>query len=222
MQAVGGGRFSSLGNGDMGSTQNHIEKGRTPDDQGKTSSVVGASISQTSLNAGANSMSDQPDSNAGNEASVVRITLPKDGQYRVVVVGSSAMEERPEIAEIWGRRLAYSVYLQVGLSKNWILQYSLPRDEEAVAGGNAGHLEAPWPYEIVRSNLANPQEEAIMVHGFVTTEGHLDQLAIVFPPQLAQASILLSALKQWQFRPAFQNGRQARVEVLLIIPAEEE
>jgi hypothetical protein len=45
---------------------------------------------------------------------------------------------------------------------------------------------------------------------------------VVFPPQLGQAQFLLDALKQWQFRPATQNGQAARVEVELIIPVEQE
>jgi hypothetical protein len=39
---------------------------------------------------------------------------------------------------------------------------------------------------------------------------------------LAEASFLLHALQQWQFRPATQNGQPTPVEVLLIIPSETE
>ena len=50
--------------------------------------------------------------------------------------------------------MAYTAYLHVGLSKSWIMQYSLPANAEAAAGGTTSRLEAPWPYNIVRPNLA--------------------------------------------------------------------
>jgi hypothetical protein len=56
---------------------------------------------------------------------------------------------------IWNDSVAYTVYLHVGLAKSWILQYSLPRSgTEAAQAGNITRLEAPWPYNIVRPNLA--------------------------------------------------------------------
>jgi hypothetical protein len=61
-----------------------------------------------------------------------------------------------------------------------------------------------------------------MVHGFVNTAGRFEQLAVIFPTELAEAKFLLRALQQWQFRPAMQNGQASQVEVLIIIPAETE
>jgi hypothetical protein len=88
--------------------------------------------------------------------------------------------------------------------------------------GNVDHLEAPWPYNIVRPNLgADPGDaNTIMVHGFVNQAGHFESLNIVFPPQCPDAQFVLKSLQNWQFRPATQNGQIARVEVLLIIPEE--
>jgi hypothetical protein len=133
-------------------------------------------------------------------------------------------EEYPETAGLWNSRLAYTVYLHVGLAKNWILQYSLPRSDDAAAAGNIARIGAPWPYHIVRPNLS-PDEinaDALMVHGFLNEAGRFEALAVVFPPKFAQAQFVLDSLKQWQFRPATQNGRDTRVEVLLIIPEETE
>jgi hypothetical protein len=59
-----------------------------------------------------------------------------------------------------------------------------------------------------------------MVHGFVNQAGRFESLSVLFPPQFAQAQFVLDALAQWQFRPAAQNGKNVRVEVLLIIPDE--
>ena len=150
------------------------------------------------------------------------ITLPKDGQFGAVVVGASLEEKYPEMSGIWNDRVAYTVYLHVGLEKSWILQYSLPRSSEAAEAGNVTRLEAPWPFNIVRPNIAPDaiNSDALLVHGFVNQQGRFESLAIAFPPAFPEAQFVLDSLKQWQFRPAARDGQAERVEVLLIIPEE--
>lgn len=133
-----------------------------------------------------------------------------------MVVGSSLVEKYPETAELWNGRMSYTVYLHMGLAKSWIMQYSLPRSGQ----GNVEHIEAPWPFSIVRPNIApgSIDADALMVHGFVNQTGHFEGLSIAFPPKFAQAQFVLGSLAQWQFRPATQNGQNVKVEVLLIIP----
>lgn len=163
-------------------------------------------------------------SGAAGEPPLTRIDLPKNGQFGVVVVGSSLAEEFPETTGIWSGRLAYAVYLHVGLAKSWVMQYALPRGALASTAGQVARPDAPWPYLIERPHFApgDIDADAIMVHGFVNMAGRFDQLAVVFPPQFAQAKFVLNALSQWRFRPALENGKLTTVEVLLIIPDEEE
>lgn len=153
---------------------------------------------------------------------VAQITLPRDGQFGAVVVGASLEAKYPEMSGIWNERVAYTVYLHVGLARSWILQYSLPSAETAAAGGNVTRLEAPWPFNIVRPNIPpdSIEADALMVHGFVSQAGRFESLSIAFPPQFPQAQFVLASLKQWQFRPASRDGQPERVEVLLIIPEE--
>jgi hypothetical protein len=135
------------------------------------------------------------------------------------------MEEKyPEAAQIWSGRMSYTVFLHVGLSKSWILQYSLSQADNAAAAGSITHIEAPWPYNIVRPNITPGaiDADALMVHGFITPAGRFQTLTVLFPPQFEQAQFVLDALAQWQFRPATQNGQDVLVEVLLIIPDEAE
>ena len=161
--------------------------------------------------------------NAGaddNPSSATEITLPRDGHFSAVVVGASLEDQFPEMADVWSGRMAYTVYLHVGLARSWVLQYSLPRSADASDGGTIARLEAPWPYNIVRPNL-NPgaiDADALMVHGFVNQSGRFETLNIVFPQAFPQAQFVLAALQKWQFRPAMQDGQSATVEVLLIIP----
>ncbi len=157
----------------------------------------------------------------GEGYSITHINLPHDGQFGVVVVGSSLADQYPDIVNIWSGRLVYTVYLHVGVGKNWILQYSIPRTAEASAAGSVTRPEPPWPYDISRPDLppADYNSDAILVHGFVNLAGHFEKLAIAFPTEFAQAKFVLNALQQWKFRPARQDGQLAPVEVLLIIPA---
>jgi hypothetical protein len=155
----------------------------------------------------------------GDQASVTAISLPKDGSFSSVIVGNSLEDQYPEIGDVWKGRMAYTVYLHVGLEKSWILQYALPRAEAAGASAVV-RLDAPWPYAIVRPNLPPDAitSDALMIHGYVNGAGRFETLSIVFPAQFPQAQFVLESLARWQFRPAAENGQIAKVEVLLIIP----
>jgi hypothetical protein len=157
-----------------------------------------------------------------DKTSVTEIRQPIDGEFSAVVVGSSIAEKYPETMQLWAGRLAYTVYLHVGLEKNWILQYAVTR-EAASVGGDATQPRAPWPYLMERPHLApgDFNSDAVMVHGLLNAAGHFEALAVVFPVDFSQAKFVLSALQQWRFRPARQNGAIIAVEVLLIIPEED-
>jgi hypothetical protein len=161
-------------------------------------------------------------SGAGDQPTGDHITLPKNGRFGVVVVGSSVDEEYPDLMQIWGGRVAYTVYLQVGRSKNWILQYSLLRSANIATEGGEGPLEAPWPYDIVAPHLipALLNADAIVVHGRVNSAGRFESLAIVYPARVPQGTLVLNSLAQWQFRPAKKDGNATAVEVVLVIPNE--
>ncbi len=154
------------------------------------------------------------------QPALTHIALPRDGHFSAVVVGVVLENEYPEAAGAWSGRIAYTAYLHVGLARSWIMQYSLPRDNDAAAGGTVARLDAPWPYNIVRPNLepGSVDADALMIHGFIDLSGRFQGLSVAFPPAFPHAQFVLDALKQWQFRPAVQDGQPIRVEVLLLIP----
>lgn len=215
-KAAGQGKTSGTGNGN---TQQGSGNGN-----GGNGSQAGSGIGNgTGHNPGAGSGSGPAhgQGSGDGDGTVTRISLPKNGQFNVVVVGSTLDEQYPETTEVWKGRLAYSVYLKVGLEKSWILQYSLPRAADSANAGSA-HLDAPWPYYIVRPNL-NPDDatsDSVMVHGFVNESGHFEKLSVVFPTDMgyAREQLVLNALQQWQFRAGSHDGQVAKLEVLLIIP----
>lgn len=158
----------------------------------------------------------------GDLANTAHIQLPPNGQFSVVVVGSSLSDEYPETLQIWNDRTAYTAYLHVGLAKNWILQYAQVRSADVQLQGSGGRLEAPWPYDIFRPNLVSGDmdADALLIHGVVNEEGRFEKLAVAFPADFDHASFVLHALQRWHFRPARQNGKPTSVEVVLIIPDE--
>jgi hypothetical protein len=168
----------------------------------------------------ANAGSGQNGSGLGSHATTTHISRPLEGQFGAVVVGSSLEAMYPEAARLMSGRMSYTVYLHVGLPKSWILQYSLSLVDEAAAAGSISHIDAPWPYSIVRPNIVpgSINADALMVHGFVNRDGHFEGLKVVFPAEFAQVQFVLNSLAQWQFRSATQNGKNVKVEVLLIIP----
>jgi hypothetical protein len=161
-----------------------------------------------------------PDSLDGAQPSTTALSVPKDGHFNAIIVGNSIQDRYPETSGVWNGRMAYTVYLHVGLSRSWVLQYSLPRAADAPQAASTATLEAPWPYNIVRPNLdpGSIDADALMIHGYVNQSGHFETLSIVFPQAFPQAQFVLAALEKWQFRPATQQGQSAKVEVLLIIP----
>jgi len=208
------------GSGNSNSRGSGIGAGQDAGEPGALNANAG-NLNGTNRGSGRNGLSG---SGSGDQPATDLITLPQDGQFGAVVVGATLEEKYPEAARVWSGRMAYTVYLHVGLAKSWILQYSLPSAEDAAAAGNISRLEAPWPYNIVRPNLSHDSmnADALMVHGFVNQAGRFELLAVAFPPEFEQAQFVLDALRQWQFRPAAQNGQSERVEVVLIIPEEVE
>ncbi len=165
-----------------------------------------------------------PNSGSGDEvmAGATLVTVPRDGRFGSVIVGDSLQDRYPEVGDMWSGRLTYTAYQHVGLSKSWILQYSIPRSADAASAGTVARLDAPWPYSIVRPNLdpgiSTRRRRSDDPRLCVNQTGRFETLTIVFPEDFPKAQFVLAALQKWQFRPASQDGQPARVEVLLIIP----
>jgi hypothetical protein len=162
------------------------------------------------------------DQGAGNGSSITELRQPADGQFSAVVVGSSISDRYPETMELWAGRLTYTVYIHVGRTKNWILQYAVTHDSSGSA--SSAQPNAPWPYLMELPHLApgDIDSNALIVHGLLNVSGHFEALKVLFPSDFSQGKFVLSALEQWRFRPARQDGKLVAVEVLLIIPEEED
>lgn len=146
-----------------------------------------------------------------------RVKRPSDGTFGVVVMGSPEADDYPESLNVWKGRLAYTVYVNVGAGRKWLLQYAALTSKQGPA-----HIDAPWPYDLLVPASSVSSHGAVMVQGILTAEGHLEQLHLILPEEDAEMRVLLKALERWQFRPAKSDGAALPLEVLLIVPEAEE
>ena len=149
-----------------------------------------------------------------------RIDHPPDGKPSTMVLGSSTTESYPESAGVLACKIYYTVYVDVGLPKNWILQFCLPTAAERTTTGSRGivtALDAPWPFVMMRPPIAALSGDYTLVRGLVNARGRFEKLSLVVPDDGAKKE-LLGALQQWEFRSAVRDGQPIAVEILLIIP----
>jgi hypothetical protein len=157
-------------------------------------------------------------------ASLKRIVLPKDGKFGAVVMGSSATGPYSEAQGALSGKILYTVYLRVGLRKNWIMQFGVPKAVERVtaAKGSTTELEAPWPQLILTpANATLLDHDYIILRGVLNTKGKFEQLQMIAPRDYPGRELLIATLEIWEFRPAKKDGEDTAVEVLLIIPRQE-
>jgi len=156
---------------------------------------------------------------------VTRIEHPANGSFDVVVTQSGTRDDLLELGGILTGNPVYSVYLPVGDSKEWLLQYCIPARESVRANPyqvdveDVGTITPPYPISTVIPNslLAQPIARHIVLHGFLTAAGILRGVGAADSsnPLLSE---ILALLSQWQFRPASRNSRPIDVEILLVIP----
>jgi hypothetical protein len=156
-----------------------------------------------------------------------RMVHPSGGVFDVVVQ-SSGLEGFPESGGVLSGKPVYSVYLEVGAPKEWILQYCIPAEEAENSQLNGGvvtlaappQLAAPFPLTTFRPPPHHRSGGYLMVHGFIGASGRFLDLGVLGKGDVSENAQAIAVLEQWEFRPASQNGRPVRVEVLLAIPAE--
>jgi hypothetical protein len=157
----------------------------------------------------------------------LRILHPTNGVFDVVVVQSSTSENFSEGADALSGRPIYTVYLQVGAPREWILQYCVPNMAGPVQTGglvklgNPEPVRAPYPMVTVRP----PEDwqhgsDYLLVHGFLDESGRFRDMTILasHTPTAPTTDALLQYLGYWEFRPAVLDGRPVKVEVILAVP----
>ncbi|HSP67449.1 MAG TPA: energy transducer TonB [Bryobacteraceae bacterium] len=148
-----------------------------------------------------------------------------NGTFDAVVVQSSSGDPFPESKELLTGRPIYTVYVALGTPKDWALYFCVPGEKDASPGGNvvkigtAVGVQAPYPTTLVRPDVAVPSfYKQVLVHGYVTAAGRVENLKVVRPIKPETDQALLAALARWDFRPATRDGVNIGVEFVLSIP----
>ncbi len=143
----------------------------------------------------------------------------------MVILQSSPSENFTEGAGVLAGRPVYSVYIHVGTSRAWVLQFCLvptvrqPTEETTVVVlGKAERVEGPYPLStVVPTGEAARSARHTLFHGYVGANGRFRDLRPVSDSDL-RAQQMLPYLHEWEFRPATRDDQPVDVEVLLAIP----
>jgi hypothetical protein len=164
-----------------------------------------------------------PGPNVGRSSG--RVDHPPDGQFDMIMMQTSLAELFPESNSVMGGRPIYTVYLQVGDSKEWILHYSAMDARTVQTGsvvklGDPRPLAAPYPQVtfLPESVPSAATGTFVFVHGLIDETGQLQNLRVI-GQKIAEPKTFLATLMQWHFRPAHRGPDVATVEILLVIPA---
>ena len=163
-------------------------------------------------------------------ATPIKVEHPANAVFDIVVTQSSNDPAFTESAGVLTGQPVYSVYLQVGAPRAWVLQYCVPREtapspqvmEGVVNIGNPSPLKAPMPLLTVLPPVTMlPRNGYIIVHGSLSASGQLTDLVVMRAPNAKMNELILGELGKWQFRPAVRDGAPITVEILLAIPPQD-
>jgi hypothetical protein len=127
----------------------------------------------------------------------------------VIVSSAAAGNTLPQIAKLLKGQV-YTVYLNAAGSQA-VMQFA--EQKAAIQKGFSPDLTAPesistsLPKEITRGEK--------VVSCVLTIEGKLDAIRVLSLSTPEQTELLVSALKQWQFRPAYRQDLPVAVDVLI-------
>ncbi len=159
-------------------------------------------------------------------ATPVRIEHPVNAVFDVVVQSSSDQAFPESVAALSGQPV-YTVYLQVGSPRAWLMQYCVPREQatapkvtgNVVTIGAPSPLKAPYPLvTFLPPATMVARSGYIIIHGYLDEAGRFKDLSVLRAPNAEVRRLTLAELERWQFRPAVRDGAPVAVEILLAIP----
>jgi hypothetical protein len=163
-------------------------------------------------------------------ATPVKIEHPANAVFDVVVMQSSAEGALPDSAGALSGKPVYTVYLQVGAPKAWILQYCIPKQVAPVpqVSGNVvnigapSQVKAPFPLvSVLPPATMLPRTGYIIIHAMLDAKGQIQDAVVLRAPNPKLKDFILPELDKWQFRPAVRDGAPVAVEILLAIPPQD-
>ncbi|MDZ7636937.1 MAG: hypothetical protein U5J83_01555 [Bryobacterales bacterium] len=154
----------------------------------------------------------------------------EDGQFDLMVTQTALSDVFADAKGLLRGARIETVYIQVGSTKEWILQFCESTGPEAakkkpqengvfVLDESPADVSAPFPAITVRPPApVMPKASYVVVHGFIDLKGEFQDLEVVGARFASLLPMLKPSLNKWRFRPASRNGKPVQVEVLLLIP----
>lgn len=151
-------------------------------------------------------------------------------RYGIVLVGPGAQGQIPEARGWFSGNPIYTVYLTVpGSARKWVLQFCRPGGEARRMDFSNGvirlrprrSLDPPYARRADPLRLdpetAGPWAKAV-VFATLDDAGALSNLKIIAGPGGESGQRILASLRQWEFLPAFEDGKPVAVETVFSIP----
>ncbi len=243
--ATGDGVIVRAGNGEgaaTGATGGKSGEGQGKDGRDAQGKAAGTTVASASGRGASSPGSSGGAGNPGNATGGISIAgggvstsgpIPKggiqrrasNGTFDAVVVQSTSSDPFPDSKELLTGRPIYTVYVTLGTAKDWALYFCVPGEKETQTQGNvvkigtATPVQAPYPTTVVRPDVSVPAfYRQVLVHGYVTAAGRVENLKVVRPIKPETDQALLASLARWEFRPASRDGVNIGVEFVLSIP----
>ena len=149
---------------------------------------------------------------------------PKDGNYDVVVLEATLPDEFPRPERFLSGRPIYTVYLNTGWGRDWILQYCEPKKPSSGGGGmvvSLGKVEKlSSPY--IQTAIVPPDgmvsgDGYLLFSGKITKDGKFSEVKPA--GRLAEDHLrMIQYLSRWTFRAPRRGAQPVDVEVVLVVP----
>ena len=162
---------------------------------------------------------------ASGTAPATRIQHPANGNFDVVVMQSHNRDDLPDGGGILTGNPVYTVYLQVGDQREWLLEYCAPAVQTQQASpyeinvDDSAAISPPYPISTTIPNdlIGQPITRQIILHGLLTANGSLRNMRASNTSNPLAIQIV-GLLTEWVFRPALRKEKPVAVEILLVIP----
>lgn len=170
----------------------------------------------------------------------IKIIHPSTGKHDVTIIHSGVEQMLPEARGLLEGDPVYTVYLNVGWTREWILHFCVPQEGPAqpkqvggvvTLGGAAPEVKPPYPLvtlappqSILPPAPPIPLSQAerrrlhMLFHGYLGPNGKFQNMRQRATTESDAGVQVLKQLEGWEMRPATRDGLPVRVQVIVVVP----
>lgn len=154
------------------------------------------------------------------------LQYPADGYFDVIVLETRLGPGMPSAESFLTGRPIHTAYLNVGLRKEWILQYCVQGARKAPEDASSGvislaaepTLKAPFVRRVFLPRASQFDSEGVLAFvGVIGPAGHVQAIRAIGEDSAAHQT-LLPFLSKWSFRPATEDEKPVPIEFVLVVP----